>query len=60
MMASGQSARRWLYAIAPTQYSEQGKNKYTRMANNKQAFKPPLSGEILGKLVEALQIRTDL
>jgi len=30
------------------------------MAGNKQAFKPPLSGEILGKLVEALQIRTDV
>jgi len=30
------------------------------MVNNKKAFRPPLSGEILGKLVEALQIRTDV
>ena len=30
------------------------------MDNNKRTFKPPLSGEIIGKILEALQIRNDV
>lgn len=59
-MASGLRARRWLDAITLILYCEQGKNQLIKMVSNNKAFRPPLSGEILGKLVEALQIRTDV
>ena len=60
MMASGLRARRWQDAITPILYIKPGKKNLIRMGSNKKTFRLLLSGEILGKLVKALQIHTDV